>query len=145
MRRADGFTLIELTFVLAGIGILAALAVPGYQLFVQRARLAEAYGSLEGIVAAENAFHRDHGSFVACSPSGASVPRGGTALFDARTAGWKQLGFTLEGPVRYLYQVDLEGGSFIATAHGDLDGNGKTSTITMRGDDFRVQSEDELE
>ena len=145
MRKAAGFTLIELTFVLAGIGILATLAVPGYDLFVRRARLAEAYGTLEGIVHAENTYHRDHGSFVACAPSSAVVPKGDLARFDPGAAGWRELGFTVDGAVRYRYEVVLEGQTFLARAQGDLDGNGKTSSIVMRGDDFSVHAENELE
>ncbi len=40
-RHANGFTLIELMLVVAIIGILAAVAIPAYQSYVVRARLAE--------------------------------------------------------------------------------------------------------
>ena len=94
---------------------------------------------------AENAYRRDHGKFIACAPSGAAVPRGDVARFDAATPGWKDLGFALEGAVRFRYEVTLEKDSFVAIAHGDLNGDGKTSTFSMRGDDFQLHTEDELE
>ncbi len=139
-----GFTLVELAFVLAIIGILVAMTVPAFDGIVGRARAVEARTTLEAIVHAEHAWRRDHGSYLALPAAPASVPKGTEVPFEAGDP-WRRLGVAIEGTVRYQYSVTLDGTTFHAVAAGDLDGDGAHSRFTMRGDTLELVVENEGE
>lgn len=139
-----GFTLIELSSVLAIIGLLTVISVPSYQFLVRRARASEAQVFLEAIAHAELAYFRDHGRYLECAPSTDEVPRGGPGTFDSSRAGWSLLGITGEA-VHYRYSVKLEGKSFVAIAEGDLDGDGELSVHRLDGSTFVTHAERPLE
>jgi prepilin-type N-terminal cleavage/methylation domain-containing protein len=141
MRR--GFTLVELAFVVAVIGVLVAATVPTYQALVARARADEARSMLHAIADAELRHFRDQGRFLACEPKGA-VPKG-AAPFPNNEPCWKALGIVVAAPVRYRYSAALDADSFNVTAEGDLDGDGQPSRFTLKGRTFAIDVQDELE
>lgn len=126
-----GFTLIELSFVLTVIAVLAAVTVPAYEIVLRRAKAAEADAMLHGIAQAQLRYWRDHGEYVAC-PAEGPIPIEPVA-FDADRPCWKALGVQADGPVRYRYGVDLADGSYTVVAEGDLDGDGITSRFELPG------------
>jgi len=52
MKKMQGFTLIEIMIALLIIGIVAAVAVPNYQAYVQKAKRADAQAALTNMAAA---------------------------------------------------------------------------------------------
>jgi type IV pilus assembly protein PilE len=58
-----GFTLIELLIVIVIIGVLAAIAIPGYSNYMQRARRADAKTALEQVRAAQEMWRAERGSY----------------------------------------------------------------------------------
>lgn len=61
----QGFTLIELMIVVAIIGILAAIAIPAYQDYTQRAQVGEAFSMVSGAKTAIAEFAQTNGSYPA--------------------------------------------------------------------------------
>src|SRR4051812_9838323 len=101
MKR--GFTLIELSAVLAGMALVVGLTVPVYRSLVLRAHSDEARTMLPAIAHAELRYHRDHGQYLACGaePVAPTLP----VHFPAELPCWTALGISPSGDVRYGYAV----------------------------------------
>lgn len=65
MKHSYGFTFIEFSVVLAILGILAAIAIPQYSNYRERAYNQTTISDLRNVAAAQEAFFADHQSYKA--------------------------------------------------------------------------------
>ena len=150
-----GYTLIEMMIVVAIIGILAAIAIPSFQSYLQRARVTEAVTFLGEIRQRQESYRAEFGQY--CSVSGSpgtsvssgawapsALPASGSVVPWSGTPGaWSQLGAVPDGPVRFQYRTTAgppgsdpgvpgyDGSDFwfVAQARADLDGDGDVMII----------------
>jgi hypothetical protein len=140
-------------------GSVLAVAVPAFVRDVHASRFAEPVEGLTRIESAAMAYAEEHPASEAFPPptplTPAEVPRGVRAIdppgtWDAPT--WQALSFrpTEEG-VGHSYAFSFDGtrspgrSTFVAQAHGDLNGNGVASTFEVRGRSFADEGRPALE
>lgn len=78
--RERGFALIDLMLVVAIIGVLASLAIPGYSGFQTRARRQEAVLAMHSIWRAQHIFYNDNGRYAGTFDELNVIVEGGVRL-----------------------------------------------------------------
>lgn len=153
--RRSGYSLIELMFVVAIIGILAAIAIPAFISQVQRSRTTEAFSVIGEIREAQDAYYATFSQYCGpldWNPTSFAAPSTQQA-FDSTAPGWAILGADTEGPVRFQYEVlagvvgtrpaGIPGFSgaepwYVIHARADLDGDGRTVVFEAYSASTRV-------
>lgn len=72
-RITKGFTLVELMITVAIIGILASIALPAYQDYVTRGKLAEAYSHLSSLELRIEQYYQDNRSYDGSKANGCGI------------------------------------------------------------------------
>jgi len=130
-KGEKGFTLIELMIVVAIIGILAAIAIPSFTSFQQRAKTSEVRTNIGSIRGTEEAYRAAADKYIAAALNPAAGPGAAKASWETNKAGWTDMGFAPSGKVYFAYSVSAAGNSFTAIGRGDLDGDGVKSKYTI--------------
>ena len=144
-----GMTAVELAVTFAVVGSLLAVAVPAFVRNTHASKLVEPVDGVKAIAEGATAYAKAHDVPHAYPPSAPLtppvVPRGTREAdppgsWDQPT--WKALEFqgAEEGvPHAFAFEFDSANGpgrsTFSAISHGDLDGDGVTSTVEVRGHD----------
>lgn len=143
LQNRKGFTLIELMIVVAIIGILAAVAIPGFMTYIKNSKTSEAKTNLDSIrKGALTYFEAEHYSPDGLSATTKQYPSATTAVTvgagaSATTVGvkqnpsstaianqlkdkaWKDLNFMLTSPFYYTYAYQGTGVSVDATTKAE--------------------------
>jgi len=72
VKKSSGFTLMELMIVVAIIGIIATIAIPSYQEFVQKSRRSEAHSGLAKMQLQQEAHRMVNSTFTSSFGSGSN-------------------------------------------------------------------------
>ena len=78
-QNQKGFTLIELMIVIAIIGILAAIALPAYQTYSNKAKFTEVVTATTSVKSAIDLCYQTKGALTTCIPGNATTIAAGTA------------------------------------------------------------------
>jgi type IV pilus assembly protein PilE len=81
MRKQTGFTLIELMVTIVIIAILAAIALPSYQQYIQRGKITEATSNLSAMQLQLEKYYADNRMYGTASVCGVAAPTGASARY----------------------------------------------------------------
>lgn len=123
MRNAIGFTLIELMVTVAVVAILAAIALPAYNDYVKRGKLADAYSLLASQRVKMEQYYQDVRDYTnACAAGTVATPSTGTYF---------GLACSNLSPTNYTITATPLAGSGVTGFSFSIDQNNNKQTVTV--------------
>jgi len=108
--RRRGFTLVELSIVVAIVGVLAVIAVVGYRKYILHSKISEAQQMISAIRIAQEDYRAEKGTYANLGtnfcPAGAGTYNtkwGWAPTCDGGSARWEVLPVHVDGPVQFAY------------------------------------------
>lgn len=153
VRRARGFTLVELAVVVAIIGILAMLAVAGYRKLITSSHTTEATEMVNAIKVGQETYHAETGQYAnisngltlgnlypAATPVATSATSwGGACGTCSDTAAWQKFPVHASGPMRFGYAT-MAGNVGTALPASPIAGKPFPANNVLTGDWFVVSA-----
>lgn len=134
-----GFTLIELMIVVAIVAILASIALPSYNDYLLRGRLAEAHGELAAMRSKLETFYLDNRTYVgACAANTvAPLPTAGRFTYScptltATTYLVQAVGVATQGTGGFTYTINQDNARATTAVPAGWTANA-TCWVTKRG------------
>jgi type IV pilus assembly protein PilE len=112
MKQQRGFTIIELMIAVAIIAILAAVALPAYNDYTQRAKLTEAFTALSDFRVRMEQFYQDNRLYTGAGLDGCGVTGPNSKYFSfgcapaAQTYTITATGLANEGLTNFVYTLN---------------------------------------
>ncbi len=125
MRAQKGFTLMELLVVVIILGVLVSVALPRYNLAVERTRSAEGVQTLTALLSGQKSYFLDN-NFYTTQLSDLDVEIPSSNIFNTPTLGVPPddpLAAVVRSSGAYQYQLSI-------------DQNGVITCVTVAGDDI---------
>lgn len=134
MKKAQGFTLIELMIVVAIIGILASIAYPSYQEQVRSSRRGDCAGALAGLANAMERYFTVNNTYVGAAVGAGGIPAqcpvdGGTATYNLEISAQAASTYTIQA-VPTGVQADDKCGTLTLDSTGVKGISGADSGLT---------------